>query len=111
VSRYPFDQYTLQLDLGAFAVDSATFESCDANATSANFQNAVSFQVGVGQGLQGFSATFQLEENPEDPDNPSSFSLVFNVKRGGVLKFFAVVTFISESRAFELNILFSTFVQ
>ena len=94
VSRYPFDQYTLQLDLGAFAIDSAT-ESCD-NATSIY---AVSFQVGVSQGLQGFSATFQLERDPNF-DDASSFNLVFNVKRGGVLKFFAVITFIGESQAF-----------
>ena len=92
VSRYPLDRYTLQLNLVAFAVDSASFQSCE--ATLPNFQNPVSFQAGVGQGLQGFSATFQLQSNPTVfPDNPSAgFSLVFNVHRGGLLKFFAIIT-------------------
>jgi hypothetical protein len=88
----------LQLFLGAFAVtdvDFAHFSSCgDSFAT--NFQNVVRFQGAVGQGLQGFSASFDLEPRPGTVFGAAAFTLTFRVKRDGVLKFFAVVTFMSE---------------
>jgi hypothetical protein len=88
----------LHLLLGAFAVtdvDATNFVSCE-DSFATNFQNVVRFQGAVGQGLQGFSASFDLELRPGTDFGPAAFTLTFRVKRDGVLKFFAVVTFMSE---------------
>jgi hypothetical protein len=75
-------------------VDAASFSSCEASLPT-NIQNAVRFQAAVGQGLQGFSASFDLTKSPGAGLGDTAFLLTFRVKRDGVLKFFAVITFMS----------------